>query len=89
MSTVQPSGIVRFYDFSLDLRSGILLCLGEPVKLEKIPADLLVLLVSRCGEVVSRDEIVACLWGEGVFKDTEQGINTAIRKVRMGPSSPG
>lgn len=76
-------GIFRFGQFSLDARSGLLTLEGVPVKLEKIPADLLILLVSRASEVVSREEIVKFLWGEDVFKDTEQGINTAIRKVRL------
>lgn len=56
---------------------------GRPVRLEKIPFDLLVLLVERRSELVSRDAITAALWGNGGFQDVDQSLNTAIRKVRM------
>lgn len=45
--------------------------------------DLLILLVGRHGELVSRDEIIAKLWGRDVFIETELGINTAVRKIRQ------
>jgi TolB-like protein/DNA-binding winged helix-turn-helix (wHTH) protein/Flp pilus assembly protein TadD len=44
--------------------------------------DLLILLVERRGELVSRGEIAERLWGKGVFLDVDHGINTAMRKVR-------
>ena len=55
---------------------------GRVVKLERIPLELLILLIEREGQVVSRQEIVERLWGKDVFVDTEHGINTAIRKIR-------
>ncbi len=45
--------------------------------------ELLILLVQRRGELVSREEIAACLWGKDVFLDSDHGINTAVRKIRM------
>jgi TolB-like protein/DNA-binding winged helix-turn-helix (wHTH) protein/Flp pilus assembly protein TadD len=45
--------------------------------------ELLILLVERRGELVSRDEIAERLWGKGVFLDIEHSINTAVRKVRQ------
>ena len=56
---------------------------GRPIRLEKIPFDLLVLLVERRPELVSRDAIAATLWGNGGFQDLDQSLNTAMRKVRM------
>lgn len=56
---------------------------GRPIRLEKIPFDLLVLLVERRPELVPRDAITATLWGSGGFQDLDQGLNTAMRKVRM------
>lgn len=56
---------------------------GRPVRLEKIPFDLLVLLVERRHELVSREVITAALWGNGGFQDLDQSLNTAIRKVRL------
>ncbi len=44
--------------------------------------ELLILLVSRQGQLVSRTEIAQRLWSSEVFVDTEHGINTAIRKLR-------
>lgn len=53
------------------------------VKLEKIPMDLLILLASSEGRLVTREEIEEKLWGNGVFVDAEHGTNTAMRKVRQ------
>ena len=57
---------------------------GDAVlRLEKIPMELLILLVEHKDRLVSREEIIERLWGKDVFLDTEQGINTAIRKIRQ------
>jgi TolB-like protein/DNA-binding winged helix-turn-helix (wHTH) protein/Tfp pilus assembly protein PilF len=57
---------------------------GDSVlKLEKIPMELLILLVEHKDWLVGREEIIERLWGKDVFLDTEQGINTAIRKIRQ------
>ena len=53
-----------------------------PVKLERIPMELLLLLIERRGELVSREAIVQRLWGQDVFLETEHSINTAINKLR-------
>ena len=45
--------------------------------------ELLMLLVERRGELVTRDEIAEHLWGKDVFLDVDHGINTAVRKVRQ------
>ncbi len=45
--------------------------------------DLLILLVTRRGELVTRDDIIARLWGDGIFVDVETGVNTAVRKIRQ------
>ena len=55
---------------------------GEPIKLERRPLDLLVLLVSRHGSMVGREEIMAALWPANVIIDFESGLNTLVRKVR-------
>lgn len=73
----------QFGQFDLDLRSYELKRDGQPLRLEKIPMELLILLVEHHGELVTRDQIIEKLWGKQVFLDTEQGINTAIRKVRQ------
>ena len=45
--------------------------------------ELLILLVQRRGELVSREEIAQCLWGKDVFLDVDHSINTAVRKIRI------
>ncbi len=67
----------------LDLRRYELRRGTSVLKLEKIPMELLILLVERRDQLVGREEIIARLWGKDVFLDTEQGINTAIRKIRL------
>lgn len=56
---------------------------GRRLKLERKPFELLVLLVTSHGQVVTRDEMARCLWEQEVFVDIEHGINTAIRKIRQ------
>jgi len=73
----------QFGRFELNLRSYELKRDGQPLRLEKIPMDLLIFLVEHHGELITRDQIIDKLWGKQVFLDTEQGINTAIRKVRQ------
>ena len=45
--------------------------------------ELLILLVQRRGDLVSREEIAGCLWGKDVFLDVDHSINTAVRKIRV------
>jgi TolB-like protein/DNA-binding winged helix-turn-helix (wHTH) protein/Tfp pilus assembly protein PilF len=56
---------------------------GQALKLERIPLEILVLLVEHRGEIVTRDEIVAKVWGKGAFLDTDNSIRGAIRKIRQ------
>jgi DNA-binding winged helix-turn-helix (wHTH) protein/tetratricopeptide (TPR) repeat protein len=75
--------IFRFEDFELDRAAYELRRAGRNVRLERIPLDLLFLLVERHGHLVTRQEIVDRVWGKEVFLDTEHGINTAARKIRQ------
>ncbi len=74
---------IGFEDFDLDARNYRLRRSGQDVRLERIPLELLLLLADRAGEVVTREEIAERLWGKGVQLDTENAINTAIRKIRL------
>ncbi len=78
-----PPGLIKFEQFELDCSRYELRHRGHAQKLEKIPMELLLLLVTADGRLVSREEIEERLWGKGVFVDTEHGINTAIRKIRQ------
>jgi TolB-like protein/DNA-binding winged helix-turn-helix (wHTH) protein/Flp pilus assembly protein TadD len=74
---------LRFEQFELDLAAYELRRQGRPVRLERLPMDLLVMLVERRGDLVTRAEIVDRLWGKDVFVDVETGVHTAIRKIRQ------
>jgi TolB-like protein/DNA-binding winged helix-turn-helix (wHTH) protein/Tfp pilus assembly protein PilF len=77
-----PQRPVPFDPIELDLRRYELRVAGRSVRLERIPMELLILLVKQQDRLVTREEIVERLWGKGVFIDVDQGINSAIRKVR-------
>jgi DNA-binding winged helix-turn-helix (wHTH) protein len=77
-----PSEIVQLGQFVLDVSRYELTRSGKPVRMERIPMDLLILLVREGGRLVSREEIIERLWGKEVHFDTDNGINTAIRKIR-------
>jgi DNA-binding winged helix-turn-helix (wHTH) protein len=72
----------RFGQFELDFGRFQLLRAGEPVRLEGLPLRLLMYLIDRPGQLVTREQIADALWGKDVFVDVEMGINTAIRKIR-------
>ena len=74
---------LRFEDFELDLRTYQMRRSGRILKLERIPMEVLLLLAQRRGQLVTRQEIIEKLWGKNVFLDTDNAINTAIRKVRQ------
>jgi|HubBroStandDraft_2_1064218.scaffolds.fasta_scaffold05953_3 DNA-binding winged helix-turn-helix (wHTH) protein/tetratricopeptide (TPR) repeat protein len=69
-------------EIELDLGRYELRRQGRRVKLEKKPMELLIFLVSRRDQMVSRQEIVGKLWGSDLFIDTEPNINNIVRKIR-------
>src|SRR5260370_39310494 len=74
--------VCHFGDFELDSSAYRVSRKGEAVRLERIPLDLLCLLVERSGQIVTREEILERIWGSDVFIDSENAINTAVRKIR-------
>ena len=73
----------HFGDFTLDQSRYRLQRGTDFLRLEKLPMELLILLLQRRGELVSREEIAGYLWGKDVFLDVDHSINTAVRKIRM------
>jgi len=76
------AGSCYFEDFELDPSAYRLRRDGEVVRLERIPFELLCLLIEQRGRVVTREEILERVWGKGVFIDSENSINSAVRKIR-------
>ena len=70
-------------DFALDLRPRRLRHGNRVLKLERIPLEILLLLLERPGEIVTRDEIISRIWGNDVFLDTDNSTRGAIRKIRQ------
>jgi len=77
-----PGKKVRFDEFELDFGRFQLCRNGQPRRLEGLPLQLLMFLLENQGQLVTREQIADKLWGKDVFVDVDQGINTAIRKVR-------
>jgi Tol biopolymer transport system component/DNA-binding winged helix-turn-helix (wHTH) protein len=75
--------IASFADFELDLENNVLRKRGRGVRLQHLPARMLILLVSHAGEIVTREQLRNELWPEGTFVAFDAGLNTAIRKVRQ------
>ena len=73
---------IRFGPFELDVRSGELRSHERVVTLTAQPLAVLLALVERPGQLVSRDELRARLWPDGTSVDYEHGLNTAVRRLR-------
>lgn len=56
---------------------------GRHVKLERKPMELLIFLVSRREQLVSRADIIDKLWRSDIFVDAEPNINNIVRKIRI------
>ena len=63
---------------------------GRRIKLQNQPRQVLKLLVSRPGELVTREELQRELWPDDTFVDFNNGLNVAIRKIRdaLGDATP-
>lgn len=74
--------MISFGGFQIDPEAHRLFEDGRPVKIERIPLEMLLYLIRRRDSVVSRQEIADAVWGPGKFMEVDEGINTAIRKIR-------
>jgi TolB-like protein/DNA-binding winged helix-turn-helix (wHTH) protein/Flp pilus assembly protein TadD len=72
----------RFGDFAFDPRSGQLRRNGVTVRLQEQPFQILLLLLARPGEVVTRDEVRRSLWPGDTFVDFDVGLNSAVKRLR-------
>ena len=71
-----------FDEFEVDLRSGELWERGNRLRLQDQPFQVLRVLLERRGEIVTRDELKQTLWPAHTFVDFDDGLNTAVRKIR-------
>src|SRR5215470_8017665 len=78
-----PNPIKFGGNFEFDPRTYELRRAGTPLKLERIPLELLLLLVAQQGQLVTREQIIERIWGKDVFLDADTSINSAVRKIRQ------
>ena len=82
METKPSARVVRFGVFELDPGSGELRRNGLKVRLPEQSFQVLQLLLSRPGEIVTRDELRHALWTSDTYVDFDGGLNSAVRKLR-------
>jgi len=73
---------VRFGDYELDPKRGVLSRNGITLKLQPQPFRVLELLIARAPNIVTREEISDYVWGDGVYVDLDQSLNFCIRQIR-------
>jgi len=71
-----------FGPYSVDLRSGELRKFGIKVKMGEQPFQILLMLLERPGEMVTREELRAKLWADDTFMDFDHGLNSAVQRLR-------
>ena len=81
-SSSAPNRVVQFGVFEVDLRSGELRKAGTRVKLHDQPFQILVMLLDRPGDLVTREEIRHKLWPGDTFVDFDHGLNNAVNRLR-------
>ena len=82
MSMVDTDRLVRFGTFEFDPDAGVLHRHGRRVPLQEQPARILVVLVGRPGELVTREELRQLVWRDDTFVEFDASLNAAITKIR-------
>lgn len=86
---ITPMGIVttfdqrvRFGEFQLDLQSRELWKNGQKLALQEQPFQILVMLLERPGQLVTREELTKRMWPADTFVDFEHSLNKAVNRLR-------
>ena len=74
---------MQFGDFEADLDTGELRRQGTRIRLSPQPFQVLILLLERPGELITREELRAKLWPDEVYVDFEHSLNAAVKKLRQ------
>jgi cholera toxin transcriptional activator len=82
MTREMPDRVFRFGTFEVNEATGELRKQGIRIKLHSQPFQILVMLLERPSELVTREEMRQRLWGEDTFVDFDHGLNTAVNKLR-------
>ena len=76
------TNVARFGLFEADLEQRVLTRAGLRVRLQEQPFQVLAMLLERPGELVTREEIGKALWPANTFVEFDDGLNTAVKKLR-------
>lgn len=82
VTSVDSAQLFQFGVFEVDRRARELRKQGVRIRLQEQPFQVLVLLLRRAGEVVTREELRTQLWPSSVFVDFDHGLNNAIARLR-------
>jgi TolB-like protein/DNA-binding winged helix-turn-helix (wHTH) protein/Tfp pilus assembly protein PilF len=82
VTAAEPTRSYEFGVFTVELPEGELRKHGVRLKVQERPFQLLVCLLERPGEIISRDELRQRLWPDGTFVDFDHNISSAINKLR-------
>jgi DNA-binding winged helix-turn-helix (wHTH) protein len=82
MTDSQPARRYRFGVFEADAATGELRKQGIRIKVNVQPFQVLLMLLDRPGELLTREEISRELWPDGTFVDYEHGVNSAVNRIR-------
>ncbi len=83
MSTSNPlRAIFRFGAYEVDSRTGELRKNGMRIRCQEQPIQVLVALLERPGELLTREELRQRVWPEDTFVDFDHALNTAVKKIR-------
>ena len=80
---IGPGRLLNFGPFAFDLGAGERRKHGIPVRLQGQPLQILMALLGIPSEVVPREEFQKQLWESSTFVDFEQGLNTAMNRLRQ------
>src|SRR5579872_4237698 len=82
MSTTAERTRVGFGVYEADLSSGELWKAGRRIRLQSQPFKILAALLERPGEIISRQELQARLWGDDTVVGFEHSLGTAVNRIR-------
>src|SRR5262245_6424037 len=79
---VRPARFYHFGSFTVDARTGELSHAGERTPLRDQSVQILLALLERPGELITREELSGRLWADGTFVDFDRGLNKAMNHLR-------
>ena len=78
---------VRFANYELDAHAGELWAENQKVHLQEQPLQILIMLIARAGDVVTREELHKALWPASTFGDLEDSLNHRAEQTRATPAA--